>query len=83
MCFVLTSSTASVVTINMAFSELGCPAGTILDLKQIGAVWVFVKAGTFTIDQVRRSNSASGAIGSGVAAARVVGARVGRWVVVR
>jgi hypothetical protein len=30
-----------------------CPAGTTMDVSQIGAVWVFVKGGTFTIDQVR------------------------------
>ena len=40
-------------TIKTAFSEMTCPAGTSMDLKQISAVWVFVKGGTFTIDQVR------------------------------
>ena len=40
-------------TIKTLFNELSCPAGTTLDLTQIQAVWVFVKAGTFTIDQVR------------------------------
>jgi alpha-galactosidase len=40
-------------TIKTAFSEMTCPAGTTMDVSQIGAVWVFVKGGTFTIDQVR------------------------------
>ena len=40
-------------TIKTAFSEMSCPAGSALDLTQISAVWVFVKGGTFTIDQVR------------------------------
>ena len=40
-------------TIKTLFSEMSCPAGSSMDLTQIRAVWVFVKAGTFTIDQVR------------------------------
>ncbi|MEY4547570.1 MAG: hypothetical protein RL685_3765 [Pseudomonadota bacterium] len=40
-------------TIRTAFRDMACPAGTTLDVAQITAVWVFLKAGTFTIDQLR------------------------------
>jgi hypothetical protein len=35
------------------FGEMSCPAGSTTELTQTRAVSVFVKAGTFTIDQVR------------------------------
>jgi alpha-galactosidase len=40
-------------TIATALDELGCPPGTPLDPAQIKAVWVFVKGGSFRIDNVR------------------------------
>jgi len=40
-------------TIATALDELGCPPGTPLDPAQIRAVWVFLKGGTFRIDNVR------------------------------
>jgi alpha-galactosidase len=40
-------------TIATALDELGCPPGTPLDPAQIQAVWVFLKGGTFRIDNVR------------------------------
>lgn len=40
-------------TIKTAFTDMSCPVGTELQLSQISAVWVFVKAGTFLIDQLR------------------------------
>jgi len=40
-------------TIATALSELGCPPGTPLDPAQIRGVWVFIKGGTFRIDNVR------------------------------
>ncbi|HVZ30868.1 MAG TPA: hypothetical protein VG963_00495, partial [Polyangiaceae bacterium] len=40
-------------TIKRTFNQLSCPAGVSLDLTQISAIWVFVKGGTFNIDQVR------------------------------
>jgi alpha-galactosidase len=43
----------STKTIKTAFSEMSCPGGVRLDLAQIKAVWVFLKGGTFVIDQVR------------------------------
>jgi alpha-galactosidase len=43
----------STKTIKAKMKELHCPAGTHLDLAQIRGVWVFVKASTVVIDQVR------------------------------
>lgn len=40
-------------TIATALNELGCPPSAPLDPAQIKAVWVFVKGGTFQIDNVR------------------------------
>ena len=40
-------------TIKRNLSELACPVGTTLDLTQVRAIWVFLKAGTFQIDNVR------------------------------
>lgn len=40
-------------TIATGLDELGCPPGTPLDPAQIKAVWVFLKGGTFRIDNVR------------------------------
>jgi alpha-galactosidase len=40
-------------TIATALNELGCPPHTPLDPAQITAVWVFLKGGTFHIDNVR------------------------------
>jgi alpha-galactosidase len=44
---------SSTKTIQTAFAEMSCPAGVRLDQTQIKAVWVFLKGGTFVIDQVR------------------------------
>jgi alpha-galactosidase len=43
----------STKTIKVDFKSIHCPAGTSLDQAQIRGIWVFVKAGTFVIDQVR------------------------------
>jgi alpha-galactosidase len=40
-------------TIATALDELGCPPNSPLDPAQIKAVWVFIKGGTFRIDNVR------------------------------
>jgi alpha-galactosidase len=40
-------------TIAAALGELVCPPGTPLDPAQIRAVWVYLKGGTFRIDNVR------------------------------
>ena len=40
-------------TIKRSMSELACGAGANLDLTQVRAIWVFLKAGTFHIDNVR------------------------------
>ncbi len=40
-------------TIKTAFEDIHCPQGKRLDQGRIMGVWVFVKAGTFVIDQVR------------------------------
>lgn len=40
-------------TIVRAFDEIECPAGVTLDLTQVRAVWVYLKDGTFEIDQLR------------------------------
>jgi alpha-galactosidase len=40
-------------TIERAFTEISCPAGVTLDRKQVHAIWVFVKAATVQIDNVR------------------------------
>ena len=40
-------------TIKASFKELSCPGGAKVDPAQITGVWVFVKGGTFVIDQVR------------------------------
>jgi alpha-galactosidase len=40
-------------TIERAFTEISCPAGVTLDRKQVHAIWVFVKAASATIDNVR------------------------------
>jgi alpha-galactosidase len=40
-------------TIKRSLSDLACPAGATRDLTQVRAVWVFLKAGTFQIDNVR------------------------------
>jgi alpha-galactosidase len=40
-------------TITRAFDEIECPAGTTLDKSQIRGIWLFLKDGTFTIDNVR------------------------------
>jgi len=40
-------------TIKRKFSEISCPAGVTMDLTQIQAIWVFLKGGTFYIDNVR------------------------------
>lgn len=53
-----------------AASTLACPAGATLDLTQVRAVWVFLKGGTFTIDNLRAE---------GTAAACATAARSGPW----
>jgi alpha-galactosidase len=40
-------------TVKTAFVDMTCPAGVTLDVTQISGVWVFLKGGTFSIDQVR------------------------------
>jgi alpha-galactosidase len=40
-------------TVATALDELGCPPGTPLDRAQIRAVWVYLKGGTFRIDNIR------------------------------
>lgn len=40
-------------TIKAALKDLNCPKRAALDPRQIRGVWVFVKGGTFVIDQVR------------------------------
>jgi len=40
-------------TIERSFGDIGCPAGVSMDPSQIRAVWVFLKDGTFQIDNVR------------------------------
>jgi alpha-galactosidase len=41
------------VTLARSLDELACPAGASHDLTQVRAVWVFLKGGTFQIDNVR------------------------------
>lgn len=43
----------STKTIKVGLEELSCPGGVRLDPAQIRGVWVFVKGGTFVIDQIR------------------------------
>jgi alpha-galactosidase len=40
-------------TVARKLSQITCPAGAALDPSQIHAVWVFLKDGTFNIDNVR------------------------------
>jgi alpha-galactosidase len=40
-------------TIERRFEEIECPEGVTLDRTQIGGLWVFLKDGTFQIDNVR------------------------------
>lgn len=40
-------------TIKASFKELSCPGGAKVNPEHITGVWVFVKGGTFVIDQVR------------------------------
>jgi alpha-galactosidase len=40
-------------TVKTAFKDLHCPAGAIFDPSQVRGVWVFIKAATVVIDQVR------------------------------
>jgi alpha-galactosidase len=40
-------------TIKRSLDEIACPSGTTKDLTQVRAIWVFLKAGTFQIDNVR------------------------------
>jgi alpha-galactosidase len=40
-------------TVTRKLSQITCPAGAPLDVAQIRAVWVFLKDGTFRIDNVR------------------------------
>jgi alpha-galactosidase len=47
------TNASSSKTITRAFDELECPAGTTLDKSQIRGVWLYLKDGTFTIDNLR------------------------------
>jgi alpha-galactosidase len=40
-------------TITRSFGEIECPAGVTFDASQIRGIWVFLKDGTFTIDNLR------------------------------
>lgn len=40
-------------TVTRKLSQIACPAGQPLDLTQVRAIWVFVKDGSFTIDNLR------------------------------
>ncbi|MET0410375.1 MAG: NPCBM/NEW2 domain-containing protein [Polyangiaceae bacterium] len=40
-------------TITRAFDQIECPAGTTLDTSQVRGIWLYLKDGTFTIDNVR------------------------------
>jgi alpha-galactosidase len=40
-------------TIKEDLSDLGCPAGTTMDLSQVRAVWVFLNGGDVLIDNIR------------------------------
>ncbi len=40
-------------TIKRSLNEIACPSGTTLDLSDVRGIWVFLKAGTFQIDNVR------------------------------
>jgi alpha-galactosidase len=40
-------------TIVRRFEEIECPEGVRLDLTQVRAIWVYLKDGTFEIDQLR------------------------------
>jgi alpha-galactosidase len=40
-------------TIARSFDDIECPEGITLDLTQVRAVWVYLKDGTFEIDQLR------------------------------
>jgi alpha-galactosidase len=40
-------------TISRRFGDIACPAGVSLDPSQIRAIWVFLKDGTFQVDNVR------------------------------
>jgi alpha-galactosidase len=40
-------------TIARSFAEIACPAGVSMDPSQIRAIWVFLKDGTFQIDNIR------------------------------
>jgi alpha-galactosidase len=40
-------------TISRTFAEIGCPAGVTMDPSQVRAIWVFLKDGTFQIDNIR------------------------------
>ena len=43
----------STKTIKTAFKDIHCPEGVKLDQAKITGVWVFIKASTVVIDQVR------------------------------
>jgi hypothetical protein len=40
-------------TITRAFEDISCPAGVRTDPSQIRGIWLFLKNGTFRIDNVR------------------------------
>jgi alpha-galactosidase len=40
-------------TIERKLEQLGCPSGVTLDPTQIRAIWVFLKGGTFQLDNIR------------------------------
>jgi alpha-galactosidase len=44
---------ASSQTVTRKLNQISCPAGVALDTAQIVAVWVFLKDGTFQIDNLR------------------------------
>jgi alpha-galactosidase len=47
------TNAGSTKTIKTSFKDLSCPGGVKVDQARITGVWVFVKGGTFVIDQVR------------------------------
>jgi alpha-galactosidase len=47
------TNASSSKTIERRFTEIECPEGVTMDLTQVRGIWVYLKDGTFTIDNLR------------------------------